>query len=49
MSQPGAKYVFTTDDLSAYERIDPETFPPHDHVDSEVAEQVIADDKSWLY
>lgn len=42
MSQPGAKYAFTTEDLSVYERIDPDQFPNHDNVDSTVAELVIA-------
>jgi hypothetical protein len=44
MPEPGPKYAFTHDDLSVYERIDPDQFPNHDDVDSEVAELVIADD-----
>jgi hypothetical protein len=45
MSQPGPKYAFTQDDLSVYERIDPDQFPDYDDVDSTVAEAVIADDR----
>ena len=48
MSQPGHKYAFTTDDLSVYERIDPDQFPNHDKVDSTVAEAVIADDRARI-
>jgi len=34
MSQPGAKYVFSTEELSVYERIDPDQFDNYDEVDS---------------
>lgn len=34
MTQP--KWVFSHDDLSVYERIDPDEFPNYDEVDSRV-------------
>lgn len=34
MPERGAKYAFSHDDLSVYERIDPDEFPDFDQVDS---------------
>lgn len=48
MSQPGVKYAFAADDLSVYERVDPDQFPNHDNVDSTVAEAIIAETPSQV-
>lgn len=34
MPPPGPKWVFSTEDLSVYERLDPDQFDNFDHVDS---------------
>lgn len=36
MSAPTPRRAFTTDELSVYERVDPDDFPDYDHVDSRV-------------
>lgn len=38
MTDPQPKFVFIQEDLSAYERIDPDAFPNYDEVDSRVIE-----------
>lgn len=38
MPEPRPKYAFSADDLSIYERIDPDEFPDYDEVDSRTVE-----------